>query len=70
MSPESLKEYLAVFREAKVSQARIVLDRVSLEFAFQPEIPAELAAFGTAPEPGGWKTPSHLDNVMGVEEPK
>lgn len=68
MTPEQLKTYLGVFREAKVGQARLITPEFTLEFGFQPELPPELQSFGATPEPGGWKTPHHLDNMVGIEE--
>lgn len=68
MSPEILKEYLKVLREFNAMSADIYngADRISIVLG--PEMPS----FGSAPEPGGWKSPQNLDDpekLFNVEEP-
>lgn len=61
MTPNDLEAYLVVLNRQNVGAAVVELPgNVRFSVTFIPKIPLEL---GTVPEPGGWKSPRHLDNV-------
>lgn len=59
MSPQELAEYLKVLKQHGVGAASVTLPDCNLNVTFVPDLP-EFG--GTTPEPGGWKSPNHLDN--------
>lgn len=71
MSPDDLAAYLRVMREANLMQATLKTDDLELAVVFGPD---PLPDMGSAPTPGGWKSPQALDDVSRLfptsEEPE
>jgi len=60
MTPNDLDQYLAVLVKHPVGSAAIKLPTgAEIHVSFVLAFPAQA---GTAPEPGGWKSPQHLDD--------
>lgn len=64
MTPEILKQYLEVMTAARVAVFRLKAGEDMLEGSFLPEPLPEFK--GEELTPGGWKSPSHLDQVEDV----
>jgi hypothetical protein len=60
MTPNDLDAYLAVLVQRGAGAAAIELPGgAKFSVSFIPTMPVQL---GTEPEPGGWKSPRHLDD--------
>ena len=66
MTPNDLDAYLAVLANHSIGAAVLRLgDGVELHVTFVPSFPVKP---GTEPEPGGWKSPDHLDNPLALRD--
>lgn len=66
MTPNDLDAYLQVITRNKASQISLKLgDGIEIHAVFLPEF---VAKPGAEPEPGGWKTMTHLDNPADLRE--
>lgn len=64
MTPELLGQYLKVLKESDLTVFRVVIGSDTFEGSFSPPPIPEFK--GEALEPGGWKGPSHLDQISEV----
>lgn len=70
MTPNDLDQYLAVLAKHSTGSAYVKLPTgAEIHVNFIPKIPE---SFGKEPEPGGWKSPKHLDDpeALRVDEYK
>lgn len=69
MTPELLREYLEVLKDADVVQAVLKTPDGEIHVVRAPSMPEPPAEVGPT-GPGGWKTwtgPEHLDSLAGLE---
>lgn len=66
-----LREALAALKDAKVLRAQLKTQNLELSVEFQVDLPV-VPEMGSAPTPGGWKSPVSLDDpfLLDPQEPR
>lgn len=66
MTPNDLDAYLRVFENHQVGSAALKLsDGAEIHVTFVPQFPVKV---GEDPTPGGWKSPTHLDDPAALRD--